>query len=100
MDGAPALNAQLTGERYEFAASGQWTAVHAGDVEAMLAEAAQKAQSAPNVLIDMRDVGGFDTFGAWLVERLIDKRPLRYLRLARPQRARAARRCSGRDRRR
>ncbi len=74
MNGPPALKAQLTGEKYEFAASGRWTAVHAEDVEAMLAEAALKSQSAPNVLIDMRDVGAFDTFGAWLVERLIRTR--------------------------
>src|SRR5208282_4298913 len=74
MDAAPSLNTQLKGGRCELAASGSWTAVYAGDLEALIGHALEEASKASGVSIDMRDVGAFDTYGAWLLERLIRER--------------------------
>ncbi len=74
MDGAPSLNLRLTRDGHELAAAGSWTAVHAGDLEALIGQAAQQAAAVPGVSIDMKNVGAFDTFGAWLLERLIRER--------------------------
>jgi len=60
--------------RFELLASGSWTAVHAGDLEAAIGRAAEEAAEAGDVSIDMRDVAAFDTYGAWLLERLIRRR--------------------------
>ncbi len=64
------LTSQLKGERLELAASGSWTAAHAGELEALVDSAASQASHAKNVSIDMGGVREFDTFGAWLLERL------------------------------
>jgi phospholipid/cholesterol/gamma-HCH transport system permease protein len=64
------LTSQLKGERLELAASGSWTAAHAGELENLVDSAASQAAHAKNVSIDMGGVREFDTFGAWLLERL------------------------------
>jgi phospholipid/cholesterol/gamma-HCH transport system permease protein len=64
------LTSQLKGERLELAASGSWTAAHAGELETLVDGAASQAAAAKNVSIDMGGVREFDTFGAWLLERL------------------------------
>jgi phospholipid/cholesterol/gamma-HCH transport system permease protein len=64
------LTSQLKGERLELAASGSWTAAHAGELETLVDSAASQAAAAKNVSIDMGGVREFDTFGAWLLERL------------------------------
>jgi phospholipid/cholesterol/gamma-HCH transport system permease protein len=64
------LTRQLKGKRLEVAASGSWTAAHAGELEALVDSAAEEAITAKNVSIDMAGVREFDTFGAWLLERL------------------------------
>jgi phospholipid/cholesterol/gamma-HCH transport system permease protein len=61
----------MEGERCELLASGSWTAAHAAKLEALIGQAAGEASGARNISIDMRGVGAFDTFGAWLLERLI-----------------------------
>ena len=72
---APSLNLQLKRDGHELAAAGSWTAVHAGDLEALIGQAAQQAVGGtPGVSIDMNNVGAFDTYGAWLLERLIRER--------------------------
>jgi phospholipid/cholesterol/gamma-HCH transport system permease protein len=76
MNAAPSLNAHYEGERYEISASGSWTAVHAGQLEALIGHAGAEASKASQASIDMRNVGAFDTFGAWLLERLIRERAL------------------------
>ncbi len=81
MDQAPALNARLQGERCELTASGSWTAVHAGDLETLAGRAASEAANARDVSIDMTNVGAFDTFGAWLLERLIRERSQKGLQI-------------------
>ena len=49
---------------------GSWTAAHAGELETLVDGAASQAAAAKNVSIDMGGVREFDTFGAWLLERL------------------------------
>lgn len=74
MDTAPSLDTRLQAERCEAAASGAWTAVHAGALEALIGRAASGAAAARSLSIDMRGVSAFDTFGAWLLERFIRER--------------------------
>ncbi len=74
MNAAPSLNTRSQGERCEIAASGSWTAVYAGNLEALIGRAAAEAIKAREVSVDMRGVGAFDTFGAWLLERWIRER--------------------------
>jgi len=64
------LRSQLKGERLELAASGAWTAEHAGELERLVDSVGCDAVKARNVSIDMAGVREFDTFGAWLLERL------------------------------
>ena len=74
MSATPSLNATTHDGRFELLASGAWTAVHAGELEAAIGRVADEAAKAGDVSIDMRDVAAFDTYGAWLLERLIRKR--------------------------
>ncbi len=64
------LTSKLTGERLELAAAGSWTAAHAGELETLVDRVAGEAPAAKSVSIDMAGVSEFDTFGAWLLERL------------------------------
>jgi phospholipid/cholesterol/gamma-HCH transport system permease protein len=64
------LTAELKGERLELAASGSWTASHAGELESLVDRVSGEAARAKTVSIDMAGVREFDTFGAWLLERL------------------------------
>jgi phospholipid/cholesterol/gamma-HCH transport system permease protein len=64
------LRSELKGERLELLAFGSWTAPHAGELETLVDGVADEAAKAKNVSIDMAGVREFDTFGAWLLERL------------------------------
>jgi phospholipid/cholesterol/gamma-HCH transport system permease protein len=64
------LTSKLKGERLELAAAGSWTAAHAGELETLVDRVAAEAAHAKKVSIDMTGVQEFDTFGAWLLERL------------------------------
>jgi phospholipid/cholesterol/gamma-HCH transport system permease protein len=64
------LTSQLKGERLELAAGGSWTAAHARELESLIDNVSGDAARAKKVSIDMRGVREFDTFGAWLLERL------------------------------
>jgi phospholipid/cholesterol/gamma-HCH transport system permease protein len=68
--GEALLTHRLVGERLELAAGGSWTASHAGELEALVERVSGEAPKAKNVSIDMAGVREFDTFGAWLLERL------------------------------
>jgi len=69
--GEALLTSELKGERLELAAAGSWTAPHAGELEKLVDSVAGEASKAKNVSIDMKGVREFDTFGAWLLERLM-----------------------------
>ena len=64
------LKSQLNGERLELAAGGAWTAANASELETLVDRAAGDAAQAKSVSINMAGVREFDTFGAWLLERL------------------------------
>ena len=64
------LRSEWKGERLELAGYGSWTAPHAGELETLVDGIAGEAARAKNVSIDMAGVSEFDTFGAWLLERL------------------------------
>jgi phospholipid/cholesterol/gamma-HCH transport system permease protein len=68
--GEALLTHKLVGERLELAAAGSWTAPHAGELEALVERVTDEAPKAKDVSIDMGAVREFDTFGAWLLERL------------------------------
>jgi phospholipid/cholesterol/gamma-HCH transport system permease protein len=64
------LSSAIRDGRLEFTASGSWTAVHAHDLEPLVDGIAREAAQARAAAIDMGDVAEFDTYGAWLLERL------------------------------
>jgi phospholipid/cholesterol/gamma-HCH transport system permease protein len=68
--GEALLTHKLVGERLELAARGSWTAPNAGELEAAVERVAGEAPQTTDVSIDMAGVREFDTFGAWLLERL------------------------------
>ncbi|EJW09618.1 ABC-type transporter [Rhodovulum sp. PH10] len=65
------LDISLKDGRLALAASGAWTAERAGDLERRIDSAAKRARSATTVEIRMGGVERLDTFGAWLLERLV-----------------------------
>jgi phospholipid/cholesterol/gamma-HCH transport system permease protein len=65
------LTSTVEGERLELAAAGVWTAAHANALERLVDAAASDLGAARELAIDMRGVGALDTFGAWLLERLL-----------------------------
>src|SRR6185437_16612507 len=68
--GEALLTSKLEGERLELAARGSWTATHASELETLVDDVAGEASKAKTLSIDMKGVREFDTFGAWLLERL------------------------------
>jgi phospholipid/cholesterol/gamma-HCH transport system permease protein len=71
MPSAPALSLRPNGKGIDLKASGSWTASFAADLEALIDRASSSASAERAISIDMGAVDGFDTFGAWLLERLI-----------------------------
>jgi phospholipid/cholesterol/gamma-HCH transport system permease protein len=61
----------IDGEELRLAAAGAWTAQNARPLEAQIEAAARRHASATKVAIDMAAVERLDTFGAWLLERLV-----------------------------
>jgi phospholipid/cholesterol/gamma-HCH transport system permease protein len=60
------------GDKLALAAGGSWTAVHAGELDRLIGEIIGKDTGGRGqASIDMRDVKGFDTFGAWVLDRLV-----------------------------
>jgi phospholipid/cholesterol/gamma-HCH transport system permease protein len=68
--GESLLTSEMKGGRLALAASGSWTASRASELETLVDSVAGEAAHAKNVSIDMTGVHEFDTFGAWLLERL------------------------------
>ena len=66
------IEGRLTGDRLAVAAAGRWTVDHAGELERKIeALVARHRGAAAGVDIDMAKVERLDTFGAWLLERLV-----------------------------
>jgi phospholipid/cholesterol/gamma-HCH transport system permease protein len=69
VSGEPALEGVIQGERLALAASGTWTADYADSLERMVE--AESSKPARSVALDLAKVERLDTFGAWLMERLL-----------------------------
>ena len=67
----PLLSRRVAGGQVELAASGSWTARHSAELESLVAPLAQEVADARAMKIDLAGVGELDTFGAWLVEKLL-----------------------------
>lgn len=66
----PFIRLSADGPNLELSASGQWTATHANELEQVIDGVVSEAKGRTILSIDMRNVQAFDTFGAWLLERL------------------------------
>ncbi|MBV9557210.1 MAG: MlaE family lipid ABC transporter permease subunit [Pseudolabrys sp.] len=65
------LEGRAEGDRLLLAASGSWTAPHALELETLIEAQAQTPSEFRRVDIDMGRIERLDTFGAWLLERLV-----------------------------
>jgi phospholipid/cholesterol/gamma-HCH transport system permease protein len=65
------LESVKDGERLKLSATGAWIAENARDLEPMIEAETRRAGAVKNVDIDMARVDRIDTFGAWLLERLV-----------------------------
>lgn len=70
MGNSPTLQQIARGDGLALCAAGPWTARFAPALERMVADAEKLAGSRPGVFIDVSQISGLDTFGAWLIERL------------------------------
>jgi len=68
---APLLKGSVRGEQLELVAAGEWTARRARDLEPLIDQVGRDGRPVRSVVIDMGGVERFDTFGAWLLERLM-----------------------------
>jgi phospholipid/cholesterol/gamma-HCH transport system permease protein len=71
MGSEPVLNSRINGERLELTAGGSWTAPFAGLLEPLIEAQSANAERQRTMSIDMAGVREIDTFGAWLLERLV-----------------------------
>jgi phospholipid/cholesterol/gamma-HCH transport system permease protein len=65
------LEGTAQGERLLLAGAGAWIAENAHSLEARIADESRRTGKPKRVDIDMRGVERLDTFGAWLLERLV-----------------------------
>ena len=65
------LEGTAEGERLTLSGSGAWTAKHARALEALIDAQTKSSGKIRTVDIDMAKVEHLDTFGAWLLERLV-----------------------------
>ena len=65
------LSTSVVDGRLVLVAAGSWTAAHAHEIEPLIEALDGGAPGAGAVSLDMRGVRALDTFGAWLVERLL-----------------------------
>jgi phospholipid/cholesterol/gamma-HCH transport system permease protein len=74
LDGETLLRSEVKNERLEIAAGGAWTSENADDLEPLIDAVASENPQVRSVAIDMRGVRELDTYGAWLLERLVRDR--------------------------
>lgn len=71
VSGEPLLKSTIEGDRLRLAAAGSWTARHAGQIESLIDATLSDQQAVRRIDIDLGGIERLDTFGAWLVERLV-----------------------------
>jgi phospholipid/cholesterol/gamma-HCH transport system permease protein len=65
------LKSKFEGRRLVLAAAGAWTATNARSIEPAVEAAVRDSAKAEAVSIDLAGLERIDTFGAWLIERLV-----------------------------
>ncbi|HEY6830963.1 MAG TPA: ABC transporter permease [Pseudolabrys sp.] len=65
------LEGRIDGDQLTLAGTGAWTAQNARRLEALIDRATRGREPIKRVAIDMSKVDRLDTFGAWLLERLV-----------------------------
>lgn len=60
----------IAGGKLRIAAGGKWTVTHASEIEDGFPALLKTAGKAGDIVIDLAGVEEFDTYGAWLLERL------------------------------
>src|SRR5215471_7884010 len=68
MDATPLLDIRSSDRR--IVAGGSWTAAHAATLERLIDKVARDAPAGA-MDVDVAGVGELDTYGAWLLERLV-----------------------------
>ena len=71
MSAPPSVEATLSGDRLTVRTAGAWTIDNAETLTNAVDAAAARAGSARAVTIDIADIAPLDTFGAWLIERML-----------------------------
>jgi phospholipid/cholesterol/gamma-HCH transport system permease protein len=71
LTGEPLLRSLAKGDSLWLTAVGSWTAQHAADLEHLVDSAVAQGASIAHAELDMAGVENIDTFGAWLLERLL-----------------------------
>jgi phospholipid/cholesterol/gamma-HCH transport system permease protein len=71
LTGEPLLRSLAQGDSLSLTAVGSWTAQHAAELEHLVDSAVAQGASVARVDLDMAGVESIDTFGAWLLERLL-----------------------------
>jgi phospholipid/cholesterol/gamma-HCH transport system permease protein len=71
LTGEPLLRSLAQDDCLRLAAAGSWTAQHAAVLEKMVDGAVAQSKSVGRIDLDMAGVDNLDTFGAWLLERLL-----------------------------
>ena len=71
LTGEPLLRSLAQGDSLWLTAAGSWTAQHAAELEHLVDSAVAQGASVARVDLDMAGVESIDTFGAWLLERLL-----------------------------
>lgn len=67
----PLLKGTLRGEDLELLAAGEWIALNAGEIEPLIDRVGREGGRVRAVLVDAAQIERFDTYGAWLLERLV-----------------------------
>jgi phospholipid/cholesterol/gamma-HCH transport system permease protein len=65
------LSARLNGSELDLIAGGSWTASQASVLESLIDSAPSDYASAKSVRVNLSGIAELDTFGAWLLERLV-----------------------------
>jgi phospholipid/cholesterol/gamma-HCH transport system permease protein len=71
LDNKTLLDSRTDGDQLTLAGSGAWTAQNARRLEGLIDRAGRRTDKVKRVAIDMGKVERLDTFGAWLLERLV-----------------------------
>ncbi len=70
----PSLTARPATDRIELAAAGAWTVDHARNLDGLIDQTVLTTPTDRPLTIDMKSVTALDTYGAWLIERLVRAR--------------------------